>query len=190
MSDVNAEVPVVCVESPYTIEVNKAVADATLDNFGATNNGTPYFLLDGQKYLVRKVGLSFLRRFAARNGIHSSQRPHHSLSQQLIVDEIMYKIGSTTEEWTGGPLAGHQKKRIKKSPVVNLFRLANVVFSEGLREAVLARRQSLSREELDMNLKSDQKLFEKIAGEYNALDVDESDAIQFPEQILCPNFGN
>jgi hypothetical protein len=63
------------------------------------------------------------------------------------------------------------------------------VFSEGLREAVLERGQSLSREELDMNLKSDQTLLEKVAGEYNRINVDECDAIQFPQfaHKLCSN---
>jgi hypothetical protein len=69
----------------------------------------------------------------------------------------------------------------QKSPVVNLFRLANVVFSEGLREAFLERGQSLNREELDMNLKSDQKLLGKIAGGYSTLCIDENGPIQFPK---------
>jgi hypothetical protein len=49
----------------------------------------------------------------------------------------------------------------------------------------------LSRADLDLNLKSDQKLFEQIAGEYDTLDVDEYDALQFPHfqhKISSNNF--
>jgi hypothetical protein len=50
---------------------------------------------------------------------------------------------------------------------VNRYWLANVVFSDGLRQAVLNRGQPLSQEELDLGLSTDQKLYELIAEEYN-----------------------
>jgi hypothetical protein len=121
MTDVNAEVAVVFVKSLYPIDVSKAAGDATLDNFGATNDGTAYFLLDEQKYLAGKVALLFLRRFAAINDIRSSQPPYHSLrrgTQQLIVDEILYKL-ARLQNGREDPWCATIGKDSKKPPSVN-----------------------------------------------------------------------
>jgi hypothetical protein len=86
--------PVDFVKPPYSEDVGKAVGDATIESFSVRTDGTSHFLVDGQKYFAREVALVFLRRFAARNDITSSQPPNHSLrrgTQQLIVDEIMFK---------------------------------------------------------------------------------------------------
>ena len=64
---------------------------------------------------------------------------------------------------------------------VNRYRLANVVFSDECRHAVSNRGKSLTREELDLGLKTDQRTFEKVADEYNKIDVAAYDDIQFPE---------
>jgi hypothetical protein len=130
MTEVNVEVPVVFVTPPYAIDVSKAAGDATLDNFGVTNDGTAYFLLDGQKYLAGTVALLFLRRFAIRNDIRNSQ-PLRRGTQQLIVDEIMYKL-ARLQIGLEDPSRATIAKDSKKPSSENLFRLANVVFSEGL----------------------------------------------------------
>jgi hypothetical protein len=104
------------------------------------------------------------------------------------VDEIIYKW-ARRQNGTEDPWLAMKMEDSRKPSAVNLFRLANVVFSEGLREVVLQRGQSLSRADLDLHLKSDQKLFEKVAGEYNTHDVDEYDALQFPhfQQKISPH---
>jgi hypothetical protein len=82
------------VKPPYSEDIGKAVSECTMESFDISTDGTGYFLVNGKKYLARKVALVFLRRFAARNDIRNSISPHHSLrrgTQKLIVDEIIYK---------------------------------------------------------------------------------------------------
>jgi hypothetical protein len=75
------------------------------------------------------------------------------------VDEIIYKW-ARRQNGTEDPWLAMKMEDSRKPSAVNLFRLANVVLSEGLREVVLQRGQSLSRADLDLHLKSDQQ--EKI----------------------------
>jgi hypothetical protein len=70
---------------------------------------------------------------------------------------------------------------------VNRFRLANVVFSDGMKEFVLARGKTLSKDELDVGLTTDQKLYERIAEEYNKQGIDEYDRVQCPISIAAQN---
>jgi hypothetical protein len=60
MSDLSLEVP------PYSQEVGDAVADANLESFTIMNDGTPCFIIDGKKYMARKIGPKFLRIFARK----------------------------------------------------------------------------------------------------------------------------
>jgi hypothetical protein len=60
MSDLSLEVP------PYPQEVGDAVADATLESFTSMNDGTPCFIIDGKKYMARKIGPRFPRIFAKK----------------------------------------------------------------------------------------------------------------------------
>jgi hypothetical protein len=55
-----------------------------------------------------------------------------------------------------------------------------------LRQDVLQRGQCCTKEDLDLVIKSDQMLYERIAEEYNKKDVDENNRIQFPIGI-APN---
>jgi hypothetical protein len=70
---------------------------------------------------------------------------------------------------------------------VNKFRLANVVFSDGMKDLVLARGKTLSKDELDVGLTTDQKLYQRIAEEYNKEGIDEYDRLQFPISIAAKN---
>jgi hypothetical protein len=95
MSDVSSYNQVELVKPPYPKEVGMAVENAKLDNFTIVNGGTPYFIIDGKKYIASKVGSVSLRRFAGRNNVKSSEPPYHSLRhgrQNMIVDEIINKI--------------------------------------------------------------------------------------------------
>jgi hypothetical protein len=76
-----------------------------------------------------------------------------------------------------------------KPTAVNKYRLANVIFSEKLREPLLQKGRPLTREELDLRLKQDQRLFELVATEFNKPGVDEYDAFQFPhfDQKVSPS---
>jgi hypothetical protein len=71
---------------------------------------------------------------------------------------------------------------------VNRYRLANVLFSEGLRELILTRGLSCSRVELDLGFKSDQKMGQRTSVEYNKRDVDEYDRVQCQVDLAPKNF--
>jgi hypothetical protein len=64
---------------------------------------------------------------------------------------------------------------------VNRYRLANVLFSESVRDVVLNRRQPLTKKDLDKRLTLDQTFHENIAREYNTSGLHQYDALQFPQ---------
>jgi hypothetical protein len=68
----------------------------------------------------------------------------------------------------------------KKLAYLHRDRLANVLYSDGLREDVVSRGKSCRKNLLDNRLTSDQLLYKKIATEYNKRGVDEYDPAQCP----------
>lgn len=166
------------------------VATATLEHFIIKEDGKEYFKIDDKEYLARKVANTHLRRFATHNAVKKSDPPYHSLSrsgtQCEIIDEILLKISRRDN---GEPDPWERKKAPdgNKHSFVNRYRLANVIFSQRLREAVLNKGRALTKDELDRGLKTDQKLYEKIAEEYNKLSVDEYDDIQYSIKISEKN---
>jgi hypothetical protein len=79
------------------------------------------------------------------------------------------------------PWANYDGKDNSKPACVSLYRLANVVFSDECQIAVSNRVNCLTRAELDVGLKTDQRTFDKVASEYNKKDVPFYDDIQYPE---------
>jgi hypothetical protein len=56
--------------------------------------------------------------------------------------------------------------------------MANAIFSDGLKELVLARGKTLSKEELDVGLTTDQKFYERIAEQHNKKGIEVYERIQ------------
>jgi hypothetical protein len=167
------------------------VADASLDDLTRGDDGSVYFFKNGNEIPATKVSVQYLRKFSMKNDVRKSQPPHHKLSrgstQQQLVDESLNKI-ARRDNGQPDPWSQPEKASADKYlGYVNRFRLANVVFSDGMKELVLGRGKTLSKDELDVGLTTDQKLYERIAEEYNKQGIDEYDRVQFPISIADKN---
>lgn len=168
------------------------VASATLDQLIRKNDGTEFFVIEGFELPARKIAVLNLRQFAKKNEIRSSHPPYRKLTrastQQQIVDEAMNMIARRQNGDPDPWLPSIKTQTDQYRGYVNRYRLANVVFSEGLQEDVLGRGQCLSKDELDLGLKTDQKLYQRIAEEYNKTGIDEYDRIQCPISVAEKNW--
>jgi hypothetical protein len=100
----------------------------------------------------------------------------------LIVHELMYKMARRDNGEEDPWLTKTWKEtQCKFSTSVNRYRLANVLFSESVRDVVLNRGQPRTKEDLDQRLTLDQTLYENIAREYNTSGLDQYDTLQFPQ---------
>jgi hypothetical protein len=100
-------------------------------------DGVAYFLIDVP---ATKVPVQYLRKFAIKNDVRKSQPPHRKLSrastQQQLVEESLNMI-ARRENYQQDPWSSSEKPSADLGCV--RFRLANVVFSDGMKEFVLAR---------------------------------------------------
>jgi hypothetical protein len=172
-------------------EYQHLVADATRDALIRKEDGSAYFVIQGKELPARKVQVQYLRKFAIKNDIRKSQPPYYKLSrgstQQQLVDEALNMVARRENDQPDPWLPSDKTASDKFLGYVNRYRLANVVFSEGLKDYVLGRGKCLSKEELDLGLETDQKLYQLIADEYNKTGVDEYDQLQCPIIIAAKN---
>jgi hypothetical protein len=75
----------------------------------------------------------------------------------------------------------------KKKPAINRHRLANVIFSESVRPAVLPFGKALKKNDLESNLETNQKVYELVASEYNKGEVKDYSELYFDIQVLPKN---
>jgi hypothetical protein len=78
----------------------------------------------------------------------------------------------------------------KKMPSTNRYRLANVIFSESVRPAVLQYGRALTKEHLESNLKPNQKIYELVALEYNKGEVKEYSEFYFDIPFFPKNLSS
>jgi hypothetical protein len=94
-----------------------------------------------------------------------SDPPHKSLrtsTRQVVIEEIEAKKGRILNN-EPDPWSNDFNKDVGKSTWVNKYRLANVIFSDECRPFIAQRGKSFTKVELDLGLKTDQKVYEKIA---------------------------
>jgi hypothetical protein len=161
------------------VETAHPITNATFDHFPGD-----YFLIDGVEYHLKDIKVDLLRKFCVKNGVKTTAPPHKSLrlsTKKIVVEEIKAKKGRMLNN-EPDPWANQTNGKENSKPAwVNRYRLANVVFSEECRTVVSNRGKSLTREELDLGLKTDQRIFEKVAVEYNRPGVPAYDLVQFPD---------
>lgn len=168
------------VEPTSSSPVTHPVAESTMEHFDGET-----FKINGMEYSFDSRGMTVdvLRRFCMRNNVRSTDpdTPGKSLRREkkpILIEEIKKKherrVGGQEDPWKV------VDKAVGKKPVaVNLFRLANVVFSDKIRDEMLNRGKCLEREDLDVGLKTDQQLFEKMADEYNKKGISDYDDPQY-----------
>jgi hypothetical protein len=178
-SSLSTNQDVVVVPSPVGNEAPHPITNATFEHFLGDS-----FLIDGVEYRLKDVKVDLLRRFCVKNGVKTTAPPHKSLrlgTKKTVVEEIKAKKGRMLNN-EPDPWANLAEGNDKSKPAwINRYRLANVVFSEECRSVVANRGKSLTREELDLGLKTDQRIFEKVAVEYNRPGVPAYDLVQFPD---------
>jgi hypothetical protein len=109
------------------------------------------------------------------------ETPGKSLRREkkpVLVEEIKKKherlVGGQEDPWNVIETVVDNKPA-----VINRFRLANVVFSEYMKEDMMKRGKCLEKDGLDLGLRTDQLLFEKVAAEYNKTGIYEYDQLQY-----------
>jgi hypothetical protein len=82
-----------------------------------------------------------------------------------------------------------KKKAIepKEEPLTNRVRLANVIFSESVRPAVLQFGKALTKKHLESSLKTNQEVYELVASEYNKGEVKEYSELYFDIPVVPRN---
>jgi hypothetical protein len=137
------------------------VADASLDDLTRKDYGAAYFLINGNELPATKVSVHYLRKFAMRSDVRKSLPPHYKLSrgstQQQLVEESLNMIARRENGQPDSWLQPEKPSADKYLAYVNRFRLANVVFSDGMKDLVLGRGKTLSKDELDVGLTTDHK---------------------------------
>jgi hypothetical protein len=77
----------------------------------------------------------------------------------------------------------------KRSPKVNLFRFTNVLFGERIRPFLMERGGDLTKEDLDVGQKKDQKLYEMLMREYNDTSITAYGESAFPRIWTSSKLG-
>jgi hypothetical protein len=161
---------------PASVQVPHPVVSATMAHFDGS-----MFNIDGSEYELKDIKVDYLRKFCRSNDVRMTEPPHKTLrtgTRLVVIEEIKAKKGRIVNS-EPDPWSKDKDKADKKPAWVNRYRLANVVFSEECRPFVAERGKSLTREELDLGMKTDQKVYEKVAAEYNKIGVDAYDDIQY-----------
>jgi len=150
------------------------VATATMDDFDGT-----VFKVNNVEYTFKNITAQVLRKFCVKNNVKKTdgggslrKEPKRVVEQEIKMMKTRIHNGER-HPWDVDVTAE------KKKAWVNQFRLANVIFSDELKEDMNARGACLTKEELDLGLKTDQKLYQKIADEYNKKDVPDYDKLQY-----------
>jgi hypothetical protein len=167
MSDIADDIEVV----PISVPRRKIhpVVNASINNFIVKDDGQEVFIVDGKEYNARSVGVDNLRRFVSKNKVKSSIYPHRSLSRDGQLTQIIAEISLMKARRDNGepdPWLKEKSKKAtepKKKPSTNRYRLANVIFSESVRPAVLQYGRALTKDHLESNLKTNQKIYELVA---------------------------
>jgi len=169
-SSVEEEVAVVPAAELVLGSLQHPVTVATMNDFDGE-----VFKINGVTFLLKDIKVDDLRKFCVKNCVKTTLPPHKSVrtaTKKVVVDEIKLKKGRLLNNEPDPWEIEKEKNRARKPVWVNRYRLANVVFGEECREAVSNRGKTLTREELDLGLKTDQRTIEKVAMEYNRQDVD------------------
>ena len=168
-------------------ETHPIATKGTMDHFDGEK-----FIIDGKEYPLDKIKVDILRAFGRRNDIKTSNRPYKSLRREKkpgILEAIKAKKDRINKKqqdpWvTDKSSVDDDDDDIpKKKASINKFRMANVVYHETLKEHLLERGKCLDKDQLDLKETVDQKLFEKIAEEYNKTGDDEEcdyDMVAYP----------
>jgi hypothetical protein len=163
-------------EPPSISQPVHPVLSATMAHFDGE-----VFKIDGVTYHLKDIKVDYLRKFCRNNDVKMSDPPHKSLrtsSRKIVEEEIKAKKGRILND-EPDPWCKKKDKDDGKPTWVNRYRLANVIFSEHCRQTVSERGKTLTREELDLGLKTDQRVYEKIAAEYNKTGVPAYDEVQY-----------
>jgi hypothetical protein len=174
----NAGEVVLLASPPPVIAINNPLLHATMEQFDGDN-----FNINGVVHEPKKLRVDQLRKFCRDNNIKMTEPPHQSLrtsSKNVVMEEIKAKKGrmmnNEPDPWTRS-----ESPAAAKAPSVNRYRLANVLFSDTVQPVVMGRGKCLTRQELDVGLKTDQEVFEKVALEYNKKGVDDYDEVQYSQ---------
>jgi hypothetical protein len=169
---------VVIVDRVPTDQNVHPVMTATMDDFDGEA-----FNIDGVSYQLKDVKVDYLRKFCVKIDIRTSTPPYktvRSAKKAVVIEAIKAKKGRMLNDEPDPWKSSKDDKEKGKSPPVNRYRLANVVFSEECRQMVSNRGKTLQRPDLDIGLKTDQRVYEKVAAEYNKKGIPTYDDIQFP----------
>jgi cytochrome c553 len=169
---------VVMVDAPPPPQEVHPITNASMEHFDGEA-----FVIDGTTYLLKDIRVDDLRKFCGKNDVKTTLPPHkscRSATKKVMVEEIKAKKGRMQNN-EPDPWVNSKDKDDSKPTWVNRYRLANVVFSDECRPLVSNRGKCLTREELDIGMKTDQLVFEKVAAEYNKNYIALYDEIQFPE---------
>jgi hypothetical protein len=94
LSDISDEVAIVT--APPSRKGGHPVVNANLNNFAIKDDikddGLEYFVIDGNEYSARSVGVENLRRFFSKNKVKTSTYPHRSLSRDGHLNQILVEI--------------------------------------------------------------------------------------------------
>jgi hypothetical protein len=160
------------------------------------------FTINGVVANIKTIKVDALKLFCSKNNIfkpNTGEKLWKNVSKLDLCDAIIHKITKLAANEdpyphlvtsTSGNNNNNNKKPNAKNQekvVVNRFRLANVVFHDNILPIILGGlSKTLTRKELDNSEKTDQKIFTKVADEYNNFDNEDYNQNGTADEISIP----
>lgn len=189
--DVNRDSPVsepttfsegVIVDPPSVVHVVHPVAEASMDDVDLVRRTIKGFD-------INTISIGVLKKFCVKNDVKqddgSSVRKLKKEATLLLIKQKKIRLNNGEDDpWNKESIIN---VGTTSSVVINRYRLANVVFGDTCRPIVAKRGKCLDKDELTLGLKTDQKVYEIVAAEYNWIDTPEEDpygSIEYPYIVV------